>query len=207
MSLLDFRTFPCPQPVVQCRKFLQENTVHAVEILVDNEPAVENVTRYLTQQGFFVQKEEQGADFLLKATRDALAHNAQSTISDMNEGSAVKRNVKAEEKIVVFITTETLGRGDDVLGSKLMNSFLATLPEMGASLWRVVLLNGGVKLAVDESIFLEALQNLEKSGVDILVCGACLGHYALLEQKRVGETSNMLDIVTSLQLADKVIRP
>ena len=29
----------------------------------------------------------------------------------------------------------------------------------------------------------------------------------LLEKKQVGETTNMLDIVTSLDLADKVIRP
>jgi hypothetical protein len=38
-----------------------------------------------------------------------------------------------------------------------------------------------------------------------LVCGTCLNYYGLLEQKKVGETTNMLDIVTSLQVADKVI--
>jgi hypothetical protein len=41
----------------------------------------------------------------------------------------------------------------------------------------------------------------------VLVCGTCLTHYGLLEAKAVGETSNMLDIVTSLDLADKIIRP
>lgn len=41
----------------------------------------------------------------------------------------------------------------------------------------------------------------------MLVCGTCLAHYGLLEAKAVGETSNMLDIVTSLDLADKIIRP
>ena len=93
---------------------------------------------------------------------------------------------------LVFITTETLGRGDDELGAALMKNFLSTLTEM-QDLWRIVLLNGGVKLA--------------ESGVSILVCGTCLNHYGLLEKKQVGETSNMLDIVTSLDLAGKVIRP
>jgi hypothetical protein len=32
-----------------------------------------------------------------------------------------------------------------------------------------------------------------------------LNHFGLLEKKQVGETTNMLDIVTALQLADKVI--
>jgi hypothetical protein len=37
------------------------------------------------------------------------------------------------------------------------------------------------------------------------VCGTCLDHFDLLEKKQVGETTNMLDIVTALQLADKVV--
>ncbi|RLC20852.1 MAG: sulfurtransferase-like selenium metabolism protein YedF, partial [Deltaproteobacteria bacterium] len=35
--------------------------------------------------------------------------------------------------------------------------------------------------------------------------GTCLTHFRLLDRKRVGETTNMLDIITAMQLADKVI--
>ncbi len=201
--MLDFRTLPCPQPVVACRQFLQENTVQSLQILVDNAPAVENVTRYLSQQGFQVQSEAQGKDFLLTATKGE--HVTESVVP--SSSGNVQHIAQQDEKILVFITTDTLGRGDDVLGAKLMTTFLQTLPEMGEALWRVVLLNGGVKLAAQEGQPLEYLQALEKAGVHVLVCGACLMHYGLLEQKQVGETSNMLDIVTSLQLASKVIRP
>jgi hypothetical protein len=38
-----------------------------------------------------------------------------------------------------------------------------------------------------------------------LACGTCLDHFNLLDSKQVGETTNMLDIVTAMQLADKVI--
>ena len=110
-------------------------------------------------------------------------------------------------KTLVLITTETLGRGDESLGTALMGNFLATLPELGPQLWRIVLLNGGVKLSVQAGKALDSLKALADKGVSILVCGTCLGHYGLLEQKQVGETTNMLDIVTSLALADKVIRP
>ena len=52
---------------------------------------------------------------------------------------------------------------------------------------------------------LEDLQGYEKEGLKILVCGTCLDHFKLLEKKQVGDTTNMLDIVTAMQLADKVI--
>jgi hypothetical protein len=41
--------------------------------------------------------------------------------------------------------------------------------------------------------------------LQILVCGTCLTHFDLLKRKQVGVTTNMLDIVTAMQLADKVI--
>ena len=100
---------------------------------------------------------------------------------------------------------DRLGRGDEVLGTKLIASFIATLKEMGPDLWCVVMLNAGVKLAVAGSEVLAGLKDLEQSGVRLLVCGTCLTHFKLLEAKQVGETTNMLDIVTAMQLADKVI--
>ncbi|RPJ16867.1 MAG: sulfurtransferase-like selenium metabolism protein YedF, partial [Deltaproteobacteria bacterium] len=57
----------------------------------------------------------------------------------------------------------------------------------------------------DGSEVLEDLQAYEKAGLIILVCGTCLNHFKLLDRKQVGETTNMLDIVTAAQLADKVI--
>jgi intracellular sulfur oxidation DsrE/DsrF family protein len=76
---------------------------------------------------------------------------------------------------------------------------------MGPDLWRLVFVNNGVKLTIAGSEALVDLQDLEKKGLTILVCGTCLTHFNLLEQKQVGETTNMLDIVTAMQLAQKVI--
>jgi len=87
----------------------------------------------------------------------------------------------------------------------LMLSFLRTLKEMGPDLWRLVFVNNGVKLTIDGSEVLDDLKAYENGGLKILVCGTCLTHFNLLERKQVGETTNMLDIVTAMQLADKVI--
>jgi pyruvate-formate lyase-activating enzyme len=40
---------------------------------------------------------------------------------------------------------------------------------------------------------------------ECIACNTCLDHFDLLKEKRVGETINMLDIVTAMQLADKAI--
>ena len=76
---------------------------------------------------------------------------------------------------------------------------------MGDELWRLVFLNNGVNLTIEDSEVLPALKELEANGIQILVCGTCLNYYDLLDKKQVGETTNMLDIVTAMQLADKVI--
>jgi selenium metabolism protein YedF len=86
-----------------------------------------------------------------------------------------------------------------------MVNFLRTLKEMGDELWRLVFVNNGVKLTIDGVEVLEDLRQYEKDGLTILVCGTCLNHFDLLARKQVGETTNMLDIVTAMQLADKVI--
>ncbi len=77
---------------------------------------------------------------------------------------------------------------------------------MGDELWRLVFVNNGVKLAIKDSEVLPILKEYEKAGLYILVCGICLTHFNLLDKKQVGETTNMLDIVTAMQLADKVIK-
>jgi len=116
-----------------------------------------------------------------------------------------KTHGDAEEKIMVVCGTDRLGFGDDELGLKLMINFLRTLKEIGDNLWRLVFVNNGVKLTIEGSEVLGDLKTYESAGLKILVCGTCLNHFNLSEKKKVGETTNMVDIVTSMQLADKVI--
>lgn len=193
---LDCRGLACPQPVVRCRETLKNDSPEKIEVIVDNLAAVENVSRFLTSNGYEPATEKTGDnEWHVKAFKKA---KQAQTASAQNADKG---------KTLILITTETLGRGDDELGSKLMANFLGSLPELGSSLWRIILLNGAVKMAAFPGPCLENLKSLAASGVSILVCGTCLMHYGLLEQKQIGETTNMMDVVTSLALADKVIRP
>ena len=117
----------------------------------------------------------------------------------------VQMDTGEDQKIVILITADRIGRGDDTLGDKLMVNFIKSLGEMGSALWRIIFVNGGVNLVTHTSPVLMELQNYEKENVTVLSCGTCLEHFGLTSKKAVGDTTNMLDIVTGLQAADKVI--
>jgi selenium metabolism protein YedF len=192
---LDCRGLACPNPVIKTKEVIEQGEVTQVTVLVDNPASQENVRRFLQRAGFQVKVGGEGDALSVTGSR-AAAETCQVFMEKPEE---------ALRKILVLMGADQLGRGNAVLGTKLIGNFIATLKEMGPELWCVVLLNSGVNMAVAGSEVLAGLQDLEQSGVRLLVCGTCLNHFQLLEQKQVGETTNMLDIVTAMQLADKVI--
>ncbi|WP_419787891.1 sulfurtransferase-like selenium metabolism protein YedF [Pseudodesulfovibrio sp.] len=197
---LDCQGLPCPQPVLQCKKTIEEGGPERIIVTVDNDAAKENVTRFMTLQGYSCTSEGDGPIYKITGIKNNDAKPAGVTAAPTTVAT------QDGQKILVFLGTDVVGSGDDELGSKLMLNFLLTLKEMGEDLWRIVMLNGGVKLSVEGHPCLEPLKELEKAGVSILVCGTCLEFFRLSGQNGVGEVTNMLDIVTSFQLASKVVR-
>lgn len=199
---LNCQSLECPKPVLECKKLIEEQSPAEFCVLVDNDAAKENVSRFLTTKGYTVFTESQSNGvWKIKAVGSGVTQDCNCEV--MTE----KQIKRVDSRICVLLTTDLIGSGDDTLGAKLMKNFIATLPELDTELWRIVLLNGGVKLSTKDSPVIEELKKLENKGVSIIVCGTCLDHFEILEQKAVGETTNMLDVVTSLQLATKVIRP
>jgi len=197
---LDARGLDCPAPVLMTKDAVEKDNLNVVEVIVDNEAAKENVCRFLGSQHFSVTASLEGNDYKISAQRQG---DVPEIMSEPEFSS--KAAIDQKQKIMVLVSADRLGFGDDELGKKLIISFIKTIKEMGDELWRLVLVNNGVKLTIDGSPVLEDLVAYGKDGLIILVCGTCLSHFDLLEAKKVGETTNMLDIVTAMQLADKVI--
>ena len=63
--MVDARGFLCPMPVVMVQKEVKANHPAALDVLVDDPCAVENVTRFAGSQGYTVTVTEDGADFKL----------------------------------------------------------------------------------------------------------------------------------------------
>jgi selenium metabolism protein YedF len=110
-----------------------------------------------------------------------------------------------QDGFVMFVAGDGLGRGDEDLGSLLMDRFLhevggaSTMPE------RVIFMNSGVKLVADDSPVLDQLRHLEKTGIEIVACGTCLERYGLIDRVAVGEKTDMRTIAATLTQADKIL--
>lgn len=112
-----------------------------------------------------------------------------------------------EQKQVVVLTAQELGSGDEILGKKLMESFIFTLRQANQVPETIILYNEGAKLSVADTKTAEDLKFLEEEGVKILVCGTCADYYGIKDNMGAGEISNMATIVETMQNATKLIRP
>jgi selenium metabolism protein YedF len=106
---------------------------------------------------------------------------------------------------VVVLHAETLGRGDDALGAKLIGGYLRTLAAADPKPEAMVFYNAAVRLLAPGSAHLDALRALDDAGVELLACVTCLEHYVLTERIVLGRVSNMREIVQRTMGAAKVI--
>lgn len=197
MRKIDARGLSCPAPVLETKAVVEADRPGHIEVLVDSQPAQENVVRFLRYQGYRTEVRADGDIYTIIGSGGG--NSEPSAAPEPLAGDTVA------EKIMVMVTSDCMGHGDDELGARLMINFIKTLKEMGDDLWRLVFVNAGVKLTIDGAGTLEDIRALEEDGLTILVCGTCLDHYDLLARRQTGQTTNMLDIVTAMQLADKVI--
>jgi len=64
LNSIDARGRSCPEPVLMTKKALQNNP-EALEVLVDNMTAKENVTRFAKNSGYNVEVTQNGNDYIL----------------------------------------------------------------------------------------------------------------------------------------------
>lgn len=67
--MIDARGFSCPMPVVMVQKALKKEAPAELDVLVDNQTAMENVTRFAQNQGYQVNSAPEGSNFRLHLTK------------------------------------------------------------------------------------------------------------------------------------------
>ncbi len=60
MRTVDTRGLSCPQPLILFHQALAENAAEPLDVLVDNEASLENVTRAAEKQGWTVAARDEG---------------------------------------------------------------------------------------------------------------------------------------------------
>ena len=151
----------CPIPVVKTKNAIKElKGSGEVQTLVDNEIAVQNLTKMANQKGYGVRSQKLGEG----------KYEVTMTISDGNADAIATTGDSAEEEqivcypdarkknTVVVLASATMGAGDEELGEILMEGFIYALSQQEELPATILLYNGGAKISCEESPSLEDLR-------------------------------------------------
>jgi TusA-related sulfurtransferase len=64
-NILDARGRSCPEPVIMTKNAIESNPKDSLQVLVDSQVAVENITRFVTGKGYNVNVEQVNEEFTL----------------------------------------------------------------------------------------------------------------------------------------------
>jgi selenium metabolism protein YedF len=204
MRIIDTKGQLCPAPLIAAKRALNESASgESFIVLTDNKTSFDNLSRFLkdNKAGFTVSEAE--GVWSLKVTKS----------------SGDQIDTKAEEycntpvphfrkgNFIVVISSDKMGDGDTELGHILMASFLQALKDLNDLPQKIAFYNSGVKLVTKTSPVLEHLIDLEKMGVELVLCGTCVNHYSLSDEIGAGTISNMYVIAQLMASAGNIIKP
>lgn len=203
----------CPIPVVKTKKALGElSGPGEIEVLVDNETAVKNVTKMAKSSGASAESEQLGEKQyrVLITVGEAAAEqlkSAQKSDAQTKARPDTDAGCMTCVGTVVAVGSDRMGEGSEELGHILMKSFIFALTQLDDLPDKILFYNGGAKITIEGSESLEDLKTLEEQGVEIMTCGTCLDYYGIKDKLAIGSVTNMYSIVETLQSAMNVIRP
>ena len=208
MIKVDALGMACPKPVIETKKAISSlSKPDVIEVWVDNPTAVENV-KGLAEDNGYKASSEKVADKQYKVTIDV---NVIKDINSSNNASCscgCNDNVcSSDDNIVIAIGSNQMGTGEEQLGKNLLKAFIYAVTQSDKKPKAMLFYNSGAYTTCEGSLSLEDLENLNSQGVKILTCGTCLDFYGIKDKLKVGEVTNMYDIVTTMEKASLVIRP
>ncbi|HQC71009.1 MAG: sulfurtransferase-like selenium metabolism protein YedF [Tissierellia bacterium] len=202
-KIIDARGKACPLPVIEAKKALSNFVAgDTLEVLVDNFIAVQNLSKLAKSENFDYSYEKVEENNFI--ARFIIDRNAKY---ESNELDSINCNTARSENIVLVLSSDKMGEGDEKLGHTLMKGFIYALTEQDVLPKTILLYNNGAKLSVEGSDSLADLKLLESQGVEILTCGTCLNYYGLSEKLAVGTVTNMYVIAEKKMKASMIIQP
>ena len=192
----------CPIPVVKTMKAIAAMTESGtLEIHVDYEVPVQNLTRFAKDRGLPVSAEK--IDDKHYVVRMEVADPKAASSKEEQPGCIP--DLRGDT--VIAIASECMGNGADDLGATLMKGFLYAVSQQEELPRTILFYNSGAKLTAEGAATIEDLKSMEAQGVEILTCGTCANFFGLEGKQAVGSITNMYVIVEKLTSAAKVIRP
>lgn len=203
---VDARGLACPLPVVNAKKAVEEMKEGSLTVLVDNEIAVQNLQKFAHQKGY----QAAGQKITEKEYQVIIRISSGGSSDDMLEKGSEETVCSPDLRkngMVVVLSANVMGTGDEELGKALMKGFVFAVTKQDILPETILCYNTGAYLTCEGSDALEDLKNLEAEGVRILTCGTCLEFYGIKDKLAAGSVTNMYEIVEIMEQAGSVIRP
>ena len=201
-KIIDCKGMACPLPVVNAKKAAEAmNPGDVLTVLVDNEIAVQNLSRFAEHKGFGVSADRKGE----KEYAVIMGISGEAVKSKEEEVACVMDSRR--KGMLVVLSGNVMGTGDAKLGTSLMKAFVFALTKQDQLPDTILCYNTGAYLTCKGADTLEDLKLLESEGVTILTCGTCLDFYGLKEKLAVGGVTNMYDIVERMENAAQIVKP
>lgn len=201
--VVDARGLACPLPVVNTKEEMgRMQPGETVEVLVDNEIAVQNLEKFARVRHHGIESGKIGErEYRVRITKGGAGE------SRIQEAPAALACGAEGGGTLVVLSSRAMGQGEEELGCALMKAFVFALTKQERPPETVLLYNSGAFLSCEGSDSVQDLRALEAQGTQVLTCGTCLNYYNLTEKLAVGGVTNMYDIVEKMEKASKIIRP
>ncbi len=204
MKIIDTKGQLCPAPIIATRRALNEApSGESFIVQTDNQTSFNNLSRFLKDNNTVFTTNETGGVWNLTITKAA-----GGLISPDAEDYCTQEIAHFQKgNFIIALTSDKMGEGDEVLGKLLITNFIKALKDLEKLPQKMVFYNRGVMLAEDGSPVIDHLKDLEKMGVELLLCATCVDHYSLGTKISTGTLSNMYSIAQTMASAGNIIRP
>ncbi len=159
--------------------------------VTDNPDTVCYIRKRAEDMGIKTQLEEMGGEYYL--------HFANQTRLSENEKKQPAKNM------VIVVTGDTLGRGEEALGKALMKGYFYNLKWVKPYPKAIIFLNRGVFLTTQGSEVLEDIKTLWEYGIDIVSSSTCLDYYNRKQLLLVGGVTGMREIVEKMAKGENTV--
>lgn len=214
--LIDARGQGCPKPVLMAEDALSRIQEGIVEILVDNEASVNNLSRFANKNGLFSETAKEEDHWRVKIVKGypceipkdeektqepQKGQPTQGLEKGISSAPVAGQNV---DTYFLIVATDTMGKEEE-LGRILMKGFFDTMRVYKEVPERIFFLNAGVKLTTINDDIFPIIKDIADMGVEIYTCGTCLKYYNLESDLKVGNRGTTNHIVEGMKDFKKTV--
>ncbi len=204
MRIVDTKGQLCPAPLIATKRALKETAVgDSFTVLTDSRISFNNVCRFLKDNNTAFNFSEAGGVWSITVTK------ASGELPDPKAEEYCAPEIAHFEQgnFIVVISSDKMGEGDEELGRLLIGNFIKAMKDLDKLPRKIVFYNKGVTMVTKSSPVINHLRDLEKMGVELLLCATCVNFYKLEDQVGAGVLSNMYVIAEAMASAGNVVKP